>query len=157
MNTQKRCFSCFRNIDDYEIRFEIISRMYVVFHRESENNYKYFNTPTYQCICPTCGVDAVHHEEAELTNSIINGTIRDYLRIMNNLSFDAYNMEELLKPSDNSTVKMDMYWIVKDGNVYRHKITKVWQCNKHKTVVDEIAKNIDGTEVVFLPYAYVPK
>lgn len=157
MKPMKRCFSCFKNVDDYEIRYELQIIMYTVMHRESESKYVYVNTPTYQCICATCGTNSVYHEMVERTNNSIRTNIRDYLKIMNNLSFDAYDIEELLTPSENSTVHMDMYWIVKDEKVYRHKITNVWQCHKNKSFIDETAKNISGAEVRFLPYAYVPK
>lgn len=74
---------------------------------------------------------------------------------MNKLTFDATPINELLVPSEGSTVKMNMYWIVKDGNVFRHKITKVWQCNKNESIVKMIANTVDGAEVVFMPYAYI--
>ncbi|EHU8780960.1 hypothetical protein N0S44_000190 [Escherichia coli] len=73
---------------------------------------------------------------------------------MNDKIFDTYNIDTLLTPSDNSTVKMDMYWIVVDKKVFRHKITKVWQCNKNKSIVEGLAQCIPNAEVLFLPYAY---
>lgn len=76
---------------------------------------------------------------------------------MNEEIFDTYALEELLKPNNNSTVKMGFYWIVKDGNVFRHKITKVWQCNIHESVVKNVLDTYPGCEIKYLPYAYVPK
>ncbi|UTS53436.1 hypothetical protein UES1_061 [Escherichia phage UE-S1] len=73
---------------------------------------------------------------------------------MNDKIFDTYNIDTLLTPSDNSTVKMDMYWIVVDKKVFRHKITKVWQCNKNKSIVEGLAQCIPNAEVLFFPYAY---
>ena len=74
---------------------------------------------------------------------------------MNEKIFNSYDIEDLLIPSDNSTVKMQMYWLVKDGKVSQHKITKVWQCNKIKSIVEQISSSLPGTEVIFLPYAYI--
>lgn len=74
---------------------------------------------------------------------------------MNEKVFNAYPMESLLAPTDNSTVKMNMYWLVKDGNVFQHKLTKVWQCNKNKGIVDLVAETVPGSSVMLLPYAYV--
>ncbi|GAB0881839.1 hypothetical protein [Escherichia phage BF17] len=74
---------------------------------------------------------------------------------MNERIFNSYDMEDLLIPSDNSTVKMQMYWLVKDGKVFQHKVTKVWQCNKNKSIVDALATAFPGVEVVFLPFAYI--
>lgn len=71
--------------------------------------------------------------------------------------FNTYDYENLLNPSNDSTVKMNMYWIVKNGKVFQHKITKVWQCNSNKIIVQCISNEFPGTEVVFMPYAYVPK
>ena len=73
---------------------------------------------------------------------------------MNDKIFDTYDIDTLLTPSDNSTVKMDMYWIVVDKKVFRHKITKVWQCNKNKSIVEGLAQSIPNPEVLLLPYAY---
>ena len=73
---------------------------------------------------------------------------------MNDKIFDTYDIDTLLTPSDNSTVKMQMYWLVKDGKVFQHKVTKVWQCNKNKSIVEGLAQCIPNAEVLFLPYAY---
>lgn len=76
---------------------------------------------------------------------------------MNEKQFDTYPLEKLLTPSNNSTVKMGLYWVVKDGNVFKHNLTNVWQCNMHKSIVKKMVDTYPGCELKYLPYAYVPK
>ncbi|UYL05075.1 hypothetical protein DIDNDMLP_00084 [Klebsiella phage KP13-7] len=76
---------------------------------------------------------------------------------MNDTQFESFDIESILKPTDNCTVLMNMYWIVKDEKVFRSLRTKVWQCNKFESVVKRVIESYPGCEVRFLEYAYVKK
>lgn len=70
--------------------------------------------------------------------------------------FEKIKIDDLLVPKNNSTVKMNMYWIFNDGYVYRHKVTKAWQCNQHEQIIRDIAEAY-GSEYKLFPVLYVPK
>lgn len=76
---------------------------------------------------------------------------------MNDKLFESFDIESILVPSDNDTVLMNMYWIVKDEKIFRSIKTKVWQCNKFESVVKNVIESYPGCEVRYIEYAYVHK
>lgn len=72
----------------------------------------------------------------------------------NELLFEKFKVEELLKPKNDSIVKMNMYWICIDGYVFRSKTTLAWQCNGNEVIVKHLADSY-GVEYKLFPVLYV--
>lgn len=74
--------------------------------------------------------------------------------------FDKFPVDELLEPSNNSTVYQNRYWIIHEGSVLRFRQNKSWQCNALKELVYNIVATnpiYEGCEVQFFEFLYVPK
>lgn len=73
--------------------------------------------------------------------------------------FYLYSVQDLLTSKEGTKVLMNKYWIVFDGQVLRHKITKQWQCNSlEELLVNLINENpiYSSCEIVFYNFLYIP-
>lgn len=70
----------------------------------------------------------------------------------------AIPMEEMSAPITGRIARVDYWWLVKDGHVYKTKFSNAFQCNKDRRVVDSVyAEAIHGSgfTVANIPVAYI--
>lgn len=71
--------------------------------------------------------------------------------------FDYFSPEQFETPDSTSTVIVNSYWIVTDGELMRDKRTGIWQYHVRKEVAERISSELPGTEVHYKEFCYVPR
>ena len=70
----------------------------------------------------------------------------------------AVPIEEVSTPKTGRVARVDYWWLVKDGQVFKTKHSNAFQCNKDRRVIETVYAQMirdDGFSVINIPVAYV--
>lgn len=70
----------------------------------------------------------------------------------------AVPIEEVSTPKTGRVARVDYWWLVKDGQVFKTKYSNAFQCNKDRRVVDKIYEEVirdHGFSAVNISIAYI--